>query len=162
MKTTSRGRGPLNRKTGISQEPLPFWTHCMTKLYCTNPLNEDNLNISASTLLDHFQILNFSLNDQTILYKSLKWRQPEYLSIHLLDHTQILNFSLNNQTIFLKSSKLRRPPMEEKLNLLKVEHLSNHCMDCVWRVVRGKLEENPEEISSVALLSPACVYYLLL
>ena len=27
-------------------------------------------------LLDHTQILNLSLDDQTIFYKFLKWRQP--------------------------------------------------------------------------------------
>ena len=45
-------------------------------------------------LLDHSQILNLSLDNQTIFYKSLKWRWPpmeddlqilkeEYLSNHL-------------------------------------------------------------------------------
>jgi hypothetical protein len=35
----------------------------------------------------------------------------------------------------------RQPPMEEYLQILKVEYLSNHCMDCDL-VLRGKLEEN--------------------
>ena len=46
--------------------------------------------------------------------------------------------------------------MEDDLKILKVEYLSNHCMDCLSWVLRGKLEGNSEEISSVALLSPAC------
>ena len=43
--------------------------------------------------------------------------------------------------------------MEDNLKIVKVEYLRNHCMDCdLW----GKLDENSEEILSVALLSPAC------
>ena len=30
----------------------------------------------SNHLMDHTQILNLSLDDQTIFYKSLKWRQP--------------------------------------------------------------------------------------
>ena len=42
---------------------------------------EDNLKILkveylSNHLLDHTQILNLSLVDQTIFYKSLKWRWP--------------------------------------------------------------------------------------
>jgi hypothetical protein len=73
----------------------------------------------------------------------IKILKVEYLSNHLLGHTQILNLSLYDQT--------RRPPMEDDLKILKVEYLINHCMD-----LRGKLEENSEQILSVALLSPAC------
>ena len=65
----------------------------MTKLYCTNHLNEDNLKI-----LD-----------------------VEFLTNHLLDHTQILNLSLDDQSIFLKSSKWRQTPMEDNLKMLTVE-----------------------------------------
>ena len=78
----------------------------------------------------------------------LKILKVEYLSDHLLDHTHILNLSLDDPTIFSKSSKWRRPPMEDNIKILKVE---NHDL---W-----KLEEHSEEISSVALLSPACSYY---
>ena len=50
--------------------------------------------------------------------------------------------------------------MEDKLQISKMKYLSNHCMDRDLRVLRGNLEENSEknseEISSVALLSPAC------
>jgi hypothetical protein len=46
--------------------------------------------------------------------------------------------------------------MEDDLKIVKVLYLSKHCMDCDLLVVRGKLEENSEEISSVVLLSPAC------
>ena len=52
----------------------------------------------SNHLLNHAQILNLSLDDQTIFYNSFKWRRPpmeedlkilnvEYLSNHLLDHT---------------------------------------------------------------------------
>ena len=68
-------------------------------------------------LLDHTQILNLSLDDQKIFYKSLKGRRPpmednlkiskvEYPSNHLLDHTPIINLSLDDQTIFYKSSEV--------------------------------------------------------
>ena len=43
---------------------------------------EDNLNILkveylSNNFLDHKQILNFSLDDQTIFLKSSKWRQTQ-------------------------------------------------------------------------------------
>ena len=73
---------------------------------------EDDLKILkweylSNHLLEHNQILNLSLDDQTIFYKSFKWRWPpmednpkilkvEYLSNHLLDHTKILNLSLDD------------------------------------------------------------------
>ena len=82
---------------------------------------EDDLKILkveylSNNLLDPTQILNLSLDDQPVLYKSFQWRRPsmvddlkilkvEYLSNHLLDHTQISNLSWDNQTIFCKSSK---------------------------------------------------------
>ena len=58
----------------------------------------------SNHLLDHTQILNLSLDDQTIFYNSLKGRLPpmeddfkllkeEYLSNHLLNHTQNLKLS---------------------------------------------------------------------
>ena len=66
---------------------------------------EDNLKILkveylSNNLLDHTQIWNLCLYDQTIFYKSLKWRRPqmendlkivnrEYLRNDLLDLTQI-------------------------------------------------------------------------
>ena len=34
----------------------------------------------------------------------------------------------------------------------------NHFMDCDIKVLRGKLDENSEEILSVALLSPSCSF----
>ena len=49
--------------------------------------------------------------------------------------------------------------MEDDLKILKVEYLNNHCMDRDLWGLRGELEENSEEISSVALLSPACFQY---
>ena len=66
---------------------------------------EDDLKILkveylSNHLLDHTQILNLSWDDQTIFYKSFKWRWPpmeddlkilkvEYLRNHLLDYIQI-------------------------------------------------------------------------
>ena len=55
----------------------------------------------SNHLLDHTQLLNLSLDDQTIFYKSFTGRHPtmeddlkilkvEYLSEHLLDHTEFL------------------------------------------------------------------------
>ena len=86
---------------------------------------EDDLIISkveflSNRLLDHTQILNFDLGDQSKLLKYFKWRQPpmeddlkilkvEYLSNCLMDHAQILNLSLVDQTIFYKSFKWRWP-----------------------------------------------------
>ena len=48
--------------------------------------------------------------------------------------------------------------MEEDLKILNVEYLSNHCTVRDSGFLWGKLQENSEEISSVALLSPACFY----
>ena len=87
----------------------------------------------------------------------LKILKVEYISNRLLDHTQILNLSFDDQNMFSKSSKWWRPQMEDNLKILKVEYLRNHCMD-LW-VLRGKLEENSEEILSLALLSPACLTF---
>ena len=72
MKMTSHWRRPTNIKSGTSQQHL----------------------------LDPTQILNLSLDDQTIFYKSLKWGWPlmevdlkilkvEYHSDLLLDHSKI-------------------------------------------------------------------------
>ena len=52
---------------------------------------------------------------------------------------------------------MKTTPMEDDLKILKVEYLSKQCMFCVLRVLRGKLMENSDEISSVALLSPSCL-----
>jgi hypothetical protein len=59
----------------------------------------------SNHLLDHTQILNLSLYDQTIFYKSFKWRQPlmedglkilkvVYLTNHLLDQWSFQNLSI--------------------------------------------------------------------
>ena len=76
---------------------------------------EDDLKILkveylSNHLLDHTQILNLDLGDQSKVFKYFKWRRPlmeddlkilkvEYLSKHLLDHTQILNLSLDDQIL---------------------------------------------------------------
>jgi hypothetical protein len=68
---------------------------------------EDDLKILkveylTNGLLDHAQILNLSLHDQTVFCKSFRWRRPpmeddfkiikmEYLNNHLWDPTRILN-----------------------------------------------------------------------
>ena len=55
-------------------------------------------NIKSNHLLDHTKIVNLSLNDQTIFYKSFKQKQlvmeddqqilrVEYFSNHGMDHT---------------------------------------------------------------------------
>ena len=80
------------------------------------PPIEDDLKILkveylSNHLLDHTQILNLSLYDQTL---SFQWRWPpmednlkiskvEYLSNRLLDHTQILNLDLGDQSNVFKS-----------------------------------------------------------
>ena len=141
------------------------------KANCQTPM-EHNLKILkvdylSNHLMDPTQILNLSLDYQTILYKSFKWRRPpmkddlnklkvEYPNNQLLDHTQMLSLSSDEQTLFFKSSKWRRPPMENNLKILKVYH----CMDHELWVLRGKLEENSEEILSVVLLSPAYFFWL--
>ena len=92
---------------------------------------EDNLKISNmeylnNHLLDHTQMLNLSLDDQTIFYKFWKLRPPlmeddlkilkvKYLSNLLFDHTQIVKLSLDHQTIFYKS--LNEDDFQWKLTL---------------------------------------------
>ena len=54
----------------------------MTKPYFANPSNEENFKILKvecliNHLLDPAPILNLSLDDQTILYKSFKRRRPQ-------------------------------------------------------------------------------------
>ena len=74
----------------------------------------------------------------------------KYLSNHIWNHTQILNLSLDDQTIFYKSLRGRWPSLEDDLRCkddLKASRIL---------VLRGKYKEKAEEISSVALLSPAC------
>ena len=57
----------------------------MTKLYCTNSLNEDDLQWKTK---DDLKIL-----------------KVEYLSNHLLDHTKIFNLSLDDHTLFCNALK---------------------------------------------------------
>jgi hypothetical protein len=99
MKTTSHGRRPQHIKVEYLNNHLLDPTK-MTKLYCTNPLNEDDLKILKveylSNPLDPIQILILSFYDQAIFCKFFKWRRPqnikvEYLSNRLLDHTQIFS-----------------------------------------------------------------------
>ena len=89
---------------------------------------EDNLKILkveylSKRLLDHTQILNLCLYDQTILCKSFKWRRPpmeddfkiskvEHLSNYVLDPSQIVNSSLYDQTI-VQIFKWRWSPMKK-------------------------------------------------
>jgi hypothetical protein len=67
------------------------------------------------------------------------------------------------------SSNERRPPMEDNLQWKMTYNgrrpqnikrgISQHPLYGSW-LMRGKLEENPEEISSVALLSPTCFNFI--
>ena len=84
---TSIGRRPQNIKSGIYQKPL-FGSYSISKLKLRSPIfyksfklrqlsMEDDLKILkveylSNHLLDHAQILNLSLVDQTIFYKSFK------------------------------------------------------------------------------------------
>ena len=67
----------------------------------------------------------------------LKMLKVKYSSNLWLDNSQISN--LNDQTIFYKFLNWRLPPMKD-----------------VWNSIFEKLDENSDEILSVALLSPAC------
>ena len=111
----------------------------MTKLYCTNLDFGDQ-----SKVLKYFKLRRPPSEDNI---KITQWNNSATAYVIILIFQAL---SLDDQTIFFKSSKLRRPPMENYLNILKVEYLWNHC------ILRGKLEENSEGNSSVALLSPAC------
>ena len=97
---------------------------------------EDDLKILkmeyiSNHLLNHSQIRNSSLDDQTVFYKSLKWRRHqkeddfkilkrEKLHNQLLSHIQNLNLSLDEQTLdnlhWKTISNGRRPPMEDDLH----------------------------------------------
>ena len=57
-----------------------------------------------------------------------------------MNNSQSLNLSLDDQTMFLNpqnednlqwkmNTNGRRPQMEDDLKMLKLEYLSNHCMD---------------------------------
>ena len=114
-----------------------------------------------------FQSKNLNINcfdwRRPIMEDDLKILKVEYLSYPLLDLPHILNLRLMNQP---KSKshvnednlyiKWRQPPMEDDLKIAKGEYLHNNCMDHELWVPRGNLEGNSKEISSVALLSPAC------
>ena len=91
-----------------------------------------------------------SLGRQPTIIKSGISQQP------LIGSCSDLKLKLRWPNHIFKSSKWRRLPMENNLRVLKMEYQYNHCMDCDLWVLRGKLEENSEEILSVALLCPAC------
>ena len=120
---------------------------------------EDNLKILkaeflSNDLLDHTQILNLSLDDQTIYYKSLKWRwspieddlkilKVEFLSSHLKwrqpsieDDLQWKTTSNGRWPPLDVTPNGRRPPIEEDLKILEVEYLSNHLLDYTPIVLR--------------------------
>ena len=57
-------------------------------------------------------------------------RQPQNIKSGIFQQPIIgSNLSLDEQTTFYKSLKWRHPPMEEDLNILKVEYLSIHHLD---------------------------------
>ena len=98
---------------------------------------EDDLKILkveylSNHLSDHAQILNLSFDDQTIFYKSLKWRRPpmeDDLKILKVEYLSTTKLKLRWMNHFFKSLKWRQPPMEEDLKILIVEYLSNHLLD---------------------------------
>ena len=81
---------------------------------------------------------------------NLQILKVEYLSNHFLDHTQILDLSLNDQPYFTN-------PQNEDYFWWK---MTSKLVEYEFWVLRGKFEENSEEIPSVALLSPACSFHL--
>ena len=95
---------------------------------------------------------------RTSIEDDLKILKVEYLRNCSLDHTQILNLSLDDQTIVWKILQMKTTSNGRQPK--NMEYISNNCMDCDIRDLRVKLEENSEEILSVALLSPACLNYL--
>ena len=85
---------------------------------------EDDLKILkveylSNHLLDHTQILNLSLYDQTIFYESFLWRQPPKK-----DDLQILKVEYISKNLF----KWRQPPIENNLKIFKVEYLSKNLL----------------------------------
>ena len=66
----------------------------ITKLYCTNPLNEDDLQWTTT-----------SSGRPPLMEDDLEILKVKYLRNHLLDPTQILNLCLDDQTILYKSFK---------------------------------------------------------
>jgi hypothetical protein len=53
----------------------------------------------------------------------IKMLKVEYLNNRLLDLTKILNLSLYDQIIFCNSCEWKWPPIEDDLQILKVEYL---------------------------------------
>ena len=99
-----------------------------------------------------------SLGDQTKLKIA---RKEETLNGRWSNLTHISRLSLGDKT------KIGNCLKEDNLKILKVDYLSNHLFDLTeilnlsfikpWLIFhRGNSKENLEEISSVALLSPAC------
>ena len=89
----------------------------------------------------------------TPIEDDLKILKVEYLSNHWSDLPQILNLSSGDQTkikmLEIKTTSNGRRPQNMKSGISQKDRN-------LW-VLRGKLEENSEEISSLALLSPACL-----
>ena len=105
-----------------------------------------------------------SLGDQTKLKIA---RKEETLNGRWSNLTHISRLSLGHKT------KIGNCLKEDNIKILKVDYLSNHLFDLTeilnlsfikpWLIFhRGNSKENLGEISSVALLSPACFWYLFL
>ena len=112
-----------------------------------------------------------------------KISKVKYINNHWLDLPPILNLSSGDQTkikmLEMKTTSNGRRPQNNK-SWISQQHLigsssnfkltlrgPNQNKKCLkWRrpqmEVRGKYEENTKEISSVALLSPACLLVILL
>jgi hypothetical protein len=145
---TSNGRWPQNIKSQIFQQP---------------PIGS-------------YSILNLSLDEQTILFKFIKWRRPLMEDDHKILKLRFLSNHSNFKLKFiwpnhiLQILKVKSTYNGNDLKIFKGEYWSTYwiillnggakmtskCLECDLWVLRGKLEENSEEISSVALLSPAC------
>ena len=89
---------------------------------------------------DNLQWKTTSNVRRTPVEDDLKILKGQYLSNNTLDHTHILNLSKNENALQWK--------------------MTSKYVECDLWFIRGKLEENSEEISSVALLSSACIWYL--
>ena len=87
-------------------------------------------------------------SSSSISPRNLSLLPPSFSCVVILKLTLV-----NNQILELKTIYNGRRPQN-----IKRENLNNHYMDCDLWVLRGNLEENSEEISSVAMLSPACLF----
>ena len=78
---------------------------------------------------------NNPLNEDDLQWKKTSnGRRPQNIKSGISQKLLIgsysnLNFSLDDQIIFYNSEKRRKPPMDDDINILKVEYLSNTLLD---------------------------------